>query len=305
MQKQIQLLLALLLTVSFTSAQTFKVTSTDSILLPAGTEGYFPQFHPDGNQVFFTSVNFQGIHSIDLRTGQLAHLTDLPGAGYHFRVLEKELIYRSSFYMNHRRYFRLHRTDFESGREQELVEAARTLDAPFRHDQQILVSRDKKLKSLNGGEFVDPLESALIVRILNQKIEVQGVDFTKTLEPLGPGNYIWPSLSPDGQKILFTLAGRGTFICDLDGKVLVELGRINAPVWSPDGQWICGMDDYDDGNVYTASEIVVIRADGRQRTLLTGTPDRIEMYPAWDENMQQIVFSTDKGRLFILRLSYE
>ncbi len=305
MHKKIQFIFYFLLTVGFLSAQSFKVSATDSLPLPAGTEGYFPQFLPAGHQVFFTTVNFQGISSIDLRTGEILSHTNLPGAGYHFRVTDRELIFRSSVYLNNIRYFQLHLTDLESGLDQQLIDVARTLDAPSRFGREILISRDKKLKTVHSSGFAEAAETDLVIRISNQMLELEGNNLRRTLQPLGPGNYIWPSLSPDGQKILFTLAGRGTFICDLSGKILAELGRINAPVWSPDGQWVAGMDDYDDGNRYTASEIILIRADGQQRTVLTATAQRIEMHPAWDESMQRIVFATDNGRLFILRLSYE
>ncbi|MDY6252358.1 MAG: hypothetical protein SPL48_06515, partial [Bacteroidales bacterium] len=47
----------------------------------------------------------------------------------------------------------------------------------------------------------------------------------RNLHPVdGVTGYLWSSISPDGTKIAFVAAGKGLYVCDLNGKVLYELG---------------------------------------------------------------------------------
>jgi Tol biopolymer transport system component len=141
-----------------------------------------------------------------------------------------------------------------------------------------------------------------VVYIEDQKIAIILDNQKKLLTPLGEGNYIWPSLSPDKTRLLFTFAGRGTFVADLAGNVLAELGIARAPEWSPDGNWVVCMVDVDDGHVITASDIWVVSADGKRRIQLTETEDLIEMHPAWSPSMDKIAFDTVDGRIGYLTI---
>ena len=99
------------------------------------------------------------------------------------------------------------------------------------------------------------------------------------------------------------MSGGGTYICDLSGKILVDLGNIHAPKWSPDGKWIVYMDDKDDGYNFTSSEIHVISSDGKWDIPLTSTENEIELYPAWGPQ-NEIVYSTESGRIYLLKTAH-
>ena len=128
---------------------------------------------------------------------------------------------------------------------------------------------------------------------------------TVTLNLSEESRYLWASLSPDQSKILFTKAGEGTFISDLQGNILLELGNANAPHWSPDGNWIVYMDDKDNGYYYTASEIFVVSADGSKKYQITDTDHEIEMYPQWAPDMNGLIFHTITGIIKIAHLEVE
>ena len=122
------------------------------------------------------------------------------------------------------------------------------------------------------------------------------------LNPLGkvPG-YIWASLSPSKDKILFTAPSKGTFIADLSGKIISSLGYLNAPVWY-DNNWIIGMDDKDNGNDIISSSLILIREDGANRTILT--PDTLKaMYPAVSSDSHKIAYNTSEGEIYIMEIA--
>ena len=113
-------------------------------------------------------------------------------------------------------------------------------------------------------------------------------------------------VSPDKTKMLYHLVGKGTFICDLDGTILASHGKLNAPKWLTD-QIIVGMDDKDDGDRVSSSEIVACSVATGKRIDLTSTAERNEMYPypfpnGKKPNGKKIAFRTPEGELYIMKI---
>ena len=112
-----------------------------------------------------------------------------------------------------------------------------------------------------------------------QYIEVTKRGKTIRINPTPPPQasmYIWVSLSPNGKYILYNVPLRGTFVCTIKGKVVAELGRLNAPVWY-DNNIILGMDDYDDGENFTKSDVVAVNFRTAQKQIVS--KETIAVYP--------------------------
>lgn len=117
--------------------------------------------------------------------------------------------------------------------------------------------------------------------------------------PVGEcAGYIWPSLSPDGKKVMFVAAGKGIVITDLDGKVLAKLGNYEAPVWYGN-DLVVAMDAKDDGHQFKSSRIVMLRADGSEMQQLT-RPESMSMFPAASAIGGKILYCTIDGLLYQL-----
>ncbi len=114
-------------------------------------------------------------------------------------------------------------------------------------------------------------------------------------------NYIWASLSPDKQYILFNTM-RGTAVCDLRGREIINFGKgLDAPVWYGN-DYIVGMNDCSDSHQYTASSIVIVSIDGKMRQTLTD-PAEFGMYPAVDAVSGRIAYNTLDGDIRMLQLN--
>ena len=108
--------------------------------------------------------------------------------------------------------------------------------------------------------------------------------------------YLWESLSPDGQKVMFVAAGHGVVITDLKGNVLAHLGNYEAPVWY-NNDLVVVQKSTDDGHQYKTSQILMIKADGSETQAIT-RPESMTFSPAASAEAQKIVYNTIDGRLY-------
>ena len=120
------------------------------------------------------------------------------------------------------------------------------------------------------------------------------------LKPHGDVNYIWSSLSPDQTMILFNTK-YGTGICDLNGKEIINLNQIAAPVWYGN-EFVVGMNEMHDGYNNTASFIMIASVDGKVFQRLTA-PEGFGMYPNVDAKSGRIVYNTEDGEIRLLQLN--
>jgi len=107
---------------------------------------------------------------------------------------------------------------------------------------------------------------------------------------------MYPSVSPDGQQLVFQSNRNGSnqiFIMNIDGSDLRQLGNFprgaETPVFSPDGKRIV-FDVYvgeDNNDVFT------IKPDGSDLKQLTDSPG-YDGHPHWSADGKRIVFNSDR-----------
>ncbi len=308
MKRILLLLLLCIQVISF--AQQITVLETSEVTALNGNESYYPKLNYDNSKLFFTTANFKGLYSLDLASGKTETITENPGAGYEFTFTDKNhVIYRINKFDESG----LKRTQFlidknlEQNEEITLAEGKDLSTPQALNSDQLVYSVNGKISS-SGNSSLSKNADALSVPAVfveNTKIVLWNNGTSKVLDPVEEGNYIWVSLSPDKTKILFTSAGKGTFISDLNGNILFELGYANAPKWSPDGNWILYMVDKDNGRQVTYSDIFITSFDGKNKYQLTKTENVFEMYPEWSQDMSIVVCHSDDGRIFMTKLKIE
>jgi TolB protein len=107
----------------------------------------------------------------------------------------------------------------------------------------------------------------------------------------------YPSLSPDGKKVLFQSNRTGVFeifTMNPDGKELKQLTfdtvDNNSPSWSPDGRWIV----FASGRDNDESDIYIMDADGHNETRLTDTPGD-DSHPHFSPDGNKIIFNSPRN----------
>lgn len=247
-------------------------------------KAFHPVFNATGDKLLFTSENYTGLSLLNLTTKDVRVISSDPGAGRQpeFASDESSICFFRTVAENRQKIKSLVQYDTNSGKEIVLAES-KLNDAPQ--------SRIKS--SVNSGVYVTTEKLKLVVYNNKKRTELDPVN--------DPAGYIWPSLSPDGRKIVFTSLSKGTFVCDLEGKILASIGNVNAPVWYGN-LFVVGMEDKDNGLVMTSSKIIIKSLKGDMCETLSDE-NEIAIYPATSFLSNQVVYSSDKGDLRIVKLS--
>lgn len=293
-------MLAMLLPLS-AMAQVFGVQSVEKVPLPEGSE-MVADISPDGSRLLLTTGTHHGLKSYDIATGKAVVLTDSEGAGYgaSFAQGGSAVVFREDSYTpQHLRMTSLNSVDLATGKRQVLQAATRNLQGVrLGSGGATVVNKGKaKAMSLAGGKA----QAQPALSISNGQLMLTKGGKTTVFSPSGRQySYIWPSLSPDGQKVLYYVCGVGAFVCDLNGGNIRSLGVLRAPKWWDDNT-VVGMNDKDDGEVVVSSSVIAATLDGKRQTLTGDTV--IAQYPKPAPQAGKIAFTTPSGEAYIINLS--
>jgi len=268
---------------------------------------FYPRFGKDNSVLFVSSNNYDGIRTINIETKTEKVINNYSGSGWDYIISEdgSDLVCRPYTFIDGMKYYSIVAQNLTDLNENVLEKDIRDLSSPMLSKEGISYIKERNLES--SDIIQNPgIKENVFVYWDNWSIIIDRNGNKKEYNPFGDEIYIWISLSPDKSKFLFNLGNRGTFISDLEGNILVELGKdVLAPQWSPDGKWILYMNQTDDGINYLTSDIWVVDADGKNKIQLTNTDDLLEMYPTWSSDGKKIAYNTLDGAINISNLSFE
>lgn len=278
MKKTILLCAACIISM-FASAQLLEVVSTRQLPIHSGEELKVAGFSPKGNYLLLTNDVNNGLIRYDLATGATQTISEASGAGWSVKISEDGqcIVYRER-YMDANQLMKHNIVKYDMSDQKKAIVAK---------DQRNL----NQLVHANGANSVTINEELQLVLVHNGKNIV--------LTPNGANEaYNWASISPDGQKILYYVSGRGCYTCDLKGgNVQYIADHCRAPQWY-DNNTIIGMHDEDDGKYLTASAIVAYNLQGQKQILVN--KEMMAIYPYAAEG--QIAFSTAGGEIYLMKV---
>ncbi len=259
---------------------------------------------PGSHYLLVSGEGYAGLSLLDTRRGRLRVISGEPGAGYEPAVTAdgKRVLYRSDNFENNRKYSSVYSFNIATGDKQLMVDKERGVLPPVVSGDAILLKSDMMMRVEQSGKILLKGTGGETFLVIEEMMPVlyRGEE-RRPLMPNGDGFYIWASLSPDESMILYNYQGRNTYICDTSGKVMHDLGLINAPKWL-DNTIVIGMDDRDDGHMITGSELVYYSLQEKKRRVLTNTENRSEMFPLPFGNGKKIAFSTDQGEIYVMKI---
>ncbi len=293
MKKSILSLTILVVFVLSTNAQT--VVKRETLT----QKGFNPVLNAAGDKLLFTSSGFSGLNLVDLSTKQVTEISKEAGAGYEpqFSTDNTRIFYRKTTFENNRRFNSVQSYDLKAKRSTELLAPQRTLSKIYPLNNGVIAFAGKNILRATAVKST----AAPVVVSANEDLKI--MLYNGKISYLNPLNmpeprYIWVSLSPDSKKILFTAAGKGTFICDLNGKILHSLGSINAPVWF-NNDYVVAMEDKDDGHQVISSKIVMISIAKKTKTDIS-LANKIAMYPTASGKANRIAYHIENGEIEVV-----
>ncbi len=293
---------ALLLCSGVFSYAQLNVASIEKIDLPEGVAANQATLSPDGNFIVLSQIGKEGIHKFDLTTSKVTTIAE-KGSTLGLQISEdgQQVIFRENSYNKGLRKTALKSANLATGKQQTIVKATRDLQGFEVRGAQVMAMNKGKLttKSLTGAKAV----AAPVASINGGQLYVTVNGKTTNISPQGTDcqSYLWPSVSPDGTKVVYYLARHGAYVCDLDGSNPVFLGSIRAPRWY-DNETVVGMDDQDNGQYVTSSKIVAVSIDGKKGQNLTDDAS-MAMYPTASADGSKIAYSTPAGELYIINIT--
>ena len=278
-----------------------------SIQLLKGTEdgGFFhPVFSPKGTYLLTTGENYAGLKQHLLAGNEVKTITADAGAGYDLRISDDEstILFKRTEFQKNLRYTSLQQYNTVEKKQLPVGKATRDKITPVLAGKQPAYVKDKVLvKTLS--KTVTNAAIPPVINIEDRKMALYSDNKRTVLTPNGAdASYFWASVSPDRKHIVYTIAAGGTFVCTIDGKNPVSLGKLNAPKWL-DNQWIVGMDDKDNHDFVISSTIVVATIDGKVRQTLATPKTPIAMYPAASAGGKHIAFNTGEGKIYLMNIN--
>ncbi len=233
---------------------------------------YFPQLSPNGKSIAYSSVDGFKLMMRMLDTDSVITVDSIGAPGYDARFGGDGLLYYITMERkrNNLVYRTAHSFDVVTGSHHVVLPAQHGAVRLCPTTDGMAIAGEHKNYVVGKGKWVYTENSKLII--------VDGKHRT-TVSPAGQcAGYIWASLSPDGNKVVFDAVGKGLYVCDLNGKVLAKLGYYLMPQWL-DNDYVVAMLSSANNTTVKKQQLVALRADGRGSRVALTEPDEDATYP--------------------------
>ncbi len=288
------------------NAQQFEVVSVQQVKTGERETAFHPRFMPDGKTLMVSDENYDGLGLVNIEKQSYTHLTNMAGAGYKAAISEdgKTVITRR-IDMNEQK-TSLYKIDLKENTISTVmtdIEHVNNLD--FVNGEVAVSQRGISMKHrVKSAVYTYAPVKDVYVTEENLKLVVYEAGIRSVIDPLSTAEYdaqyCWSSISPDRKKLLF-VSGNDAYVCNVDGSDLVCLGLVHAPVWRGN-DYVVGMEDQDDGHVFTGSDIVIVKVDGTNKQKLTTKSSDLNMYPSVSADGNKIAYHTGDGKIYLMSI---
>lgn len=282
------------------SAQVLEVQSMERVKLPEGQHAEQAILSADAKAVAYS--DFDGTLNLLDRNTQTSTVISTRGSMMDLAFTSDggAVVFReASTDARHLRHVSVKSFDIASRKVSELAGPSRTLQALDVQGATAVTVDGGRMRAKAARRGVAAAQAAPVLSIERGLLYINLDGHRELASYLGTDgmSYLWASISPDGQRMLFFAASYGTYTCRLDGSDMRSLGYLYAPVWY-DNETVVGMRTRNDGHVTTEGAIVATTLDGVRQTLTE--PSLVAVLPS--ARVGKISFTTTDGELYILNV---
>lgn len=241
-----------------------------------------PVWSPDGSHIAMAGDNFTGIFVANADGSDFKMVSTATGAGYQMKWSGNDQIISTPWTMQeNRRMTRVEQVDVMTGK----ISTVSSAERNFKRSQ--MANTDNGLMKIM---IDDPINATKLISSLNA-FEGKMV--------------INPTLSPDGTKIAFQIVGKGLMVCNTDGTNLKALGKYSHASWMPGSAHVMAARIFDNGDVFTKSDIYCIDVNNGNAINITPQTDVIPVTLAVSPDGSKVAFDNDTdGAIYIIDLNY-
>lgn len=283
-----------------------------SVLIPS--QGRFwvnAQWSPDGQTLAFSAENFNGIWLANADGTQPRQLTDDMAAGFGFTWSpdSRFILARPSVMENRRRFQQVKLYDVQTLAAETLLAPTRSLHGlpSFTPDgSQVAMVVDRKLEIKSSARLSQSPNAnpAVVYAIDGRLINANLITRSDAEITAFDGRFIFNvRISPDRQRVVFQVQGKGLYVLNTDGSGLTHLGHGEYASWMPDNRHVVVSLVEDNGQQITGGDLYAVDVTTGQSYLLTGHTSLTALKPAVSPCGAWVVFDNpDDGNLYIMAL---
>lgn len=287
--KKIFIVIGVLCSFSIINAE---ITIKGNVKIETSHQISHPIINPEGDKILYTTDNYEGLNLLELKSGEVLNLSEGIGAGYRpVFAQDGKVYYQNCEVVNRLRNKNLVEWDCNKRIKKEILPMSRETVNMTQHQGTL------KMKSATKRIGLDKDNSIVYTEDKNIVIEKNGKE--NKISPISDAiSYLWVTLSPSGDKILFVEPHKGIFTCNLDGTNLKSYGRGDNPIWLND-DYIITTKTKDDGYVVLEARLYYINLLTGSAIALTSDDEKIA-----DSSVSQlsgkIAYATENGELHIV-----
>lgn len=320
MRKQLLILAAACVAVTAMGANPVQGRLENVKRLTSQTDTKFenPQFSPDGKQIAFTKLGYQGLYVMDTNGANVHSISTVEGVGYMYQwspdskqilALEATCAQDATLTPNLHAVVALNATD---GTRVQLTEpTAEVRPAAWRlaNNRLAVATSDKGILAIPGAKPLKAraLEQAasdnsLSVSFITDFDHLYVVDAEGNQKAIYEGPAFLPKLSPDGKQVAFCDMEDNIRVMNIDGTGMKIVGKGFAPSWANNDQIVFERTT-DDGHAYQSGELYLGNINGAEPVALTNTSRNIEMNASVSPDGKKIIFTDyNDGQVYIADL---
>ncbi len=304
MRKQLLILAAACVAVTAMGANPVQGRLENVKRLTSQTDVKFenPQFSPDGKQIAFTKLGYEGIYVMDADGANTRSISKAKGVGYMYQwspdsrqilALEASADQTKTLTPNLHAVVAL---DVADGKRQQLTEpAAATTDRGL---VAIPGAKPMKARALEQAT----ISNSIVTSFITDLEHLYAVDADGNKKVIYDGDAFLPKLSPNGKQVAFCDILDNIRVMNIDGTGMKIIGKGFAPSWVNDTQLVFERTT-DDGHTYQSGELYLGDVNGTTPVALTNTSRSIEMNASVSPDGKKIVFTDyNDGQVYVADL---